>query len=101
MLKNPLIKFTNCVQSMFPGEFPLPRRALTMIALTLFFGVRLATRSPFALTSNECCACVEVPIFQLGHWQCYKELEECLEPLKKLSLLVEPSTEATIHNTLD
>ena len=28
-------------------------------------------------------------------------MEECLEPLKQLSLLLEPSTEATIHNTLD
>ena len=40
-------------------------------------------------------------MLQLGHWQCYQELEECLEPLKKLSLLFEPLTEATIHNTLD
>ena len=72
-----------------------------MIALMLLFGVRLATRSPLALTSNECCVCVEIPVFQLGHWQCYQELEECLEPLKQLSLLLEPSTEATIHNTLD
>ena len=29
------------------------------------------------------------------------KLEECLEPLKNLSLLLESSTEATIHNTLD
>ena len=67
----------------------------------LLFGVHLATRSPLAFTSNECCVCVEIPIFQLGHWQCYRELEECLEPLKQLSLLLESSTETTIHNTLD
>ena len=103
VLKNPLIKFNNRVWSTFPGEVPHlpPGRALTMIALMLLFGVRLATRSPLALTSNECCVCVEIPVFQLGHWQCYQELEECLEPLKQLSLLLEPSTEAIIHNTLD
>ena len=28
-------------------------------------------------------------------------MEECLEPLKQLRLLWEPSIEATIHNTLD
>ena len=28
-------------------------------------------------------------------------MEKCLEPLKKLSLLLEPSIEATIRNTLD
>ena len=72
-----------------------------MIALMLLFGVHLATRSPLALSSNECCVYIEIPIFQLGHWQCYQELEECLEPLKKLSLLLEPLTEATIHNALD
>ena len=37
----------------------------------------------------------------IGHWQCYQELEECLELLKQLSLLLEQLTKATIHNTLD
>ena len=67
----------------------------------LLFGLHLSTRSPLPLTSNECCVYVEIPIFQLGHWQCYQELEECLEPLKQLSLLLEPLTEVNIHNTLD
>ena len=37
----------------------------------------------------------------MAHWQCYKGLEECLEPLKKLSLLLESLTEATINKILD
>ena len=99
VLKDPLIKFTNRVRSTFLGEVPLLGRALMMIALMLPFGVHLATKSPLALTSSECCVCVEILAFQLGHWQCYQELEKCLEPLKQLSLLLELSTEATIHNT--
>ena len=72
-----------------------------MIALMVLFAIQLAIGSPLALTINVCCVCIEVPVFQLGHWECYQELEERLEPLKKLSFLLEPSTEATIHNTLD
>ena len=89
------------MQLTFLGEAPLSPRALSMITLMLFFGVRLAARSPLALSINECCVCVEIAIFQLAHWQCDQELEECSEPLEKLSLLLESSTEATIHNTSD
>ena len=102
VLKDPLIDFTNHVRSTFLGEAsPPPKSPTDDNALTVFFGVHLSVGSPLALTINEFCVCVEVPTFQLGLWQCYQGLEECLEPLKKLSLLLEPSTEATIHNTLD
>lgn len=72
-----------------------------MAVLVRLFGVRLATRSPLALLIKECCVCAEITIFQLANCQCYQELNECLEPLKALSLLLESSTEATLHNTLD
>ena len=101
MLKDLLIKFTNRMRSTFPSEVPRPWNNPTMIVLMLPFGVHLATRSLLPLTSNECCVYVEIPVFQLGHWQCYQELEEFLELLEYLSLLLEPPTEATIHNTLD
>ena len=35
------------------------------------------------------------------YWQSYKDLEQCMEPIKQLSILLESSMEATIHNTLD
>ena len=42
-----------------------------------------------------------MPKISLEYWWSYKDLEECMEPMKKLSLLLESSTEPTIHNTLD
>ena len=101
VLKDPLIKFTNCVRSTFPSEVPPPRKSPDDDSTNAPLWRPSCHKIPITLTSNECCVCVEIPIFQLGHWQCYQELEECLELLKQLSLLLEPSTEATIHNTLD
>ena len=101
VLKNLLIKLSKSMQLAFLGETPPPPRALPMILLMLLFGIHLAIGSPLALSINDCCVCVEIPVFQLAHWQCYQELQECMEPLKTLSLLLESSIEATIHTTLD
>ena len=43
----------------------------------------------------------EMPKINLEYWQSYEDLEECMEPVKQLSLLLESSIEPTIHNTLD
>ena len=43
----------------------------------------------------------EIPRITLEYWQCYEDLEDCLEPVKTLSILLEPSTEAMIYDTLD
>ena len=37
----------------------------------------------------------------LEYWQSYKDLEECMEPVKQLSLLLESSIEPTRHSILD
>ena len=42
-----------------------------------------------------------MPEINLKYWWSYEDLEECIEPMKKLSLLLESSTEPTTHNTLD
>ena len=39
--------------------------------------------------------------FHEDFWWSYEDLEQCMEPIKQLSVLLESSTEATIHDTLD
>ena len=43
----------------------------------------------------------QIPKINLEYWRSYKDLEESMEPMKKLSLLLESSIEPTIHSTLD
>ena len=42
----------------------------------------------------------QIPKINLEYWRSYEDLEECMEPMKQLSLLLESSTEPTIHSTL-
>ena len=43
----------------------------------------------------------EIPCINLEYWWSYEDLEDCMEPVKMLSILLESSTEATIHDTLN
>ena len=43
----------------------------------------------------------QIPEINLEYWRSYEDLEECMEPMKQLSLLLESSMEPTIQNTLD
>ena len=43
----------------------------------------------------------ELPCIHEEYWQSYEDLELCMEPIKQLSVLLESSTKATIHDTLD
>ena len=43
----------------------------------------------------------ELPCIQEEYWRSYEDLEQCMEPIKQLSILLESSMEATIHDTLD
>ena len=43
----------------------------------------------------------KLPYIQEEYWRSYEHLEQCIEPIKQLSVLLESSTEATIHDTLD
>ena len=42
-----------------------------------------------------------MPKINLEYWWSYEDLEECMELVKKLSILLESSTEPTIHNMMD
>ena len=35
------------------------------------------------------------------YWRSYEDLEQCMEPIKQLSVLLESSMEATIHDKLE
>ena len=43
----------------------------------------------------------ELPCIHEEYWRSYEDLEQCIELIKQLSVLLESSTEATIHDTLD
>ena len=43
----------------------------------------------------------ELPCIHEEYWRSYEDLEQCMEPIKQLSILLESSTEATIHDMLD
>ena len=43
----------------------------------------------------------EIPHINVEYWWSYKDLEDCIEPVKTMSILLESSTEATIHDMLD
>ena len=43
----------------------------------------------------------ELPCIHEEYWQSYEHLEKCMEPIKQLSILLESSMEATIHDMLD
>ena len=43
----------------------------------------------------------ELPCIHEEYWRCYEHLEQCIEPIRQLSVLLESSTEAMIHDTLD
>ena len=40
----------------------------------------------------------KMPKIALDYWRSYEDLEECMQPMKELSLLLESSTEPTIHS---
>ena len=68
------------------------------------FGVTLLPGPlPILLMLGSCVPTVtpQIPKINLEYWQSYEDLEECMEPVKQLSLLLESSTKPTIHNTLD
>ena len=67
------------------------------------FGVTLLLKPlPILLMLGSCVpdAALEMYKINLEYWQSYEDLEECMDPMKKLSLLLESSTEPTIHSTL-
>ena len=43
----------------------------------------------------------ELPCIHEDYWRSYEDLELCMEPIKQLSVLLESSMEATIHDMLD
>ena len=53
------------------------------------------------LGSSVPAAAPEMSEINIEYWRSYKDLEECMQPVKELSLLLESSTKPTIHNTLD
>ena len=68
MLKDPLIKFTDSVWSTFPGEIPPPPKSPDNDSVDAPLWRPSFHKIPLALSSNECCVFVEIPVFQLGHW---------------------------------
>ena len=68
------------------------------------FGVTLLSGPLLILVMLGVCvpaAAPKMPEINLEYWWSYEDLEECMHPVKELSLLLESSTEPTIHNTLD
>ena len=68
------------------------------------FGVTLLPGPlPILLMLGSCVPTValEMPEINLEYFQSYEDLEERMEPVKKLSLLLPSSTEPTIYSTLD
>ena len=61
------------------------------------------TLCPSSLCSKSCVpvVCDETPCINMEYWRSYEDLEQCMEPIKQLSVLLESSTEAMIHDTLD
>ena len=43
----------------------------------------------------------KIPRINLEDWRSYKDLKDCMEPGKTLSILLESSMEAMIHDTLN
>ena len=43
----------------------------------------------------------KIPCINVEYWWSYEDLEQCMELIKQLSVLLESSTEAMIHDTLD
>ena len=43
----------------------------------------------------------EILYITLEYWRSYEDLEDCIELVQALSILLESSTEATIHDMLD
>ena len=68
------------------------------------FGVALVLR-PLSillmLKSFVPATTLEILEINLEYWSSYEDLEECMEPMKQLSLLLESSIEPTIHIILD
>ena len=81
-----------------------PHQALSHPKGKCCFGVTLLPGPlPILLMLGSCVPATtpKMPKINLEYWQSYKDLEECMEPVKQLSLLLESSIEPTIHSTLD
>ena len=68
------------------------------------FGVTLLPGPlPILLMLGSCvsAAAQEMPKINLEYLRSYENLEECMQPMKELTLLLESSTERTIQSTLD
>ena len=81
-----------------------PHQALSHPKEQCCFGVTLLPGPlPIFLMLGSCipAAAPQIPKINLEYWQSYEDLEECMEPMKQLSLLLESSTKSKIHSTLD
>ena len=84
-------------------QVPPPHQAPLLPKWKCCFGVTLQLGPLPILLILESCVLVtapQIPKINLEYWQSYEDLEECMEPMKQLSLLLESSTEPTIHSTL-
>ena len=43
----------------------------------------------------------KIPRINVKYWRSYQDLEQCMKPIKQLSVLLESSMEAMIHDMLD
>ena len=71
------------------------------VCLWRYSSIRTFGHPSYAPKLCSYAAAPEVPRINVEYWRSYEDLEECMEPVKQLSLLLESSTEPTIHNTLD
>ena len=102
VFKDALVQFADCHRPC-PGEHSP--------TIPIDDNVEVFIRScPWTTTlfSSSLCSKVVSPqvvmkyhVFNVEYWWSYKDLEQCMEPIKQLSVLLESSTEATIHDMLD
>ena len=100
-LKDSLVMFTNS-EGAHNGESPTMSPVDDNVEVFLW---RYSCTRTFAHPSYAPKLCSrrnpKIPKINVGYWRSYEDLEECMEPVKQLSLLLESSTEPTIHNMLD
>ena len=79
-----------------PPQGPLYPKGKCCFRVTLLPGPL-----PILLLLGSCvpAAVPKMPKINLEYWQSYEDLEECMEPVKNLSLFLESSKEPTIHST--
>ena len=101
-LKDSLVMFTNS-EGDRNGESPTrsPIDDNVEVFLWRYFCTRTVAHPSYAPKLCSRPAAPEIPKINVEYWRSYEDLEECMEPVKQLSLLLESSKEPTIHNTLD